>query len=93
MAPLADPRPSPTTAGEQQLQQPEQPDSGELAGEQGPRWDRGEQHLDHPRRLLLHHPGGHGEAVHDELQVEQQRRREGHPLVAAVLLTIERPGT
>ena len=39
--------------------EPEQPDAGDLAGQQVAGRHAGEQHLDDPARLLLHHAGQH----------------------------------
>jgi hypothetical protein len=48
---------------QEQLDQPEQADAEDLAGEQDPRRDRGEQQLHDPAGLLLDHAEGHPEAV------------------------------
>ena len=45
--------------GHGELGEPEQPDAGDLAGEQGAGGHAGQQDLDDPAGLLLHHTGEH----------------------------------
>ena len=61
-----------------QLEQAERPDARDLAGHQLTGTDRGEQHLDDTRGLLLDHAGRHPHPVAEELAVEDEHGREGN---------------
>ena len=61
---------------ERQLTDAQRADPRDLAGQQLPGPDRREQHLDHPRGLLLDHPGGHPHPVAEQLPVREQHADE-----------------
>ena len=67
---------SPNTEMISSCPRPEQAEPDHLAREQVLRADRGQQHLDHARGLLLHDAGRDPEAVGQQLAVEDQDREE-----------------
>ena len=80
----AAPRPT-STAIASELGEAEQAEPDHLAGQEAARADRGEQHLDDARGLLLDHADGDAVAVVDELPVEHQHGEEGERALAVAL--------